>query len=596
MNNYMIRFPAWDESLDTPLGINALNPFSLHGEQEPAPHGVCNTGVMLFDTWSLSAVLERLSDHEFALSVQTHVKDRFLDSLCFVKAVHDGIGIEVVPVTEELNYFVLLEEEIQATIFAGANDTFSPSLAHFMSDSSLEIKITDYAAQKQNCICLLHRDIPFPPTSPIAALISRHCSRLCQGMVTLAQNHNYRREDAGPNSSILSQVETIASALPNEFLRVIWPSQGITVFSSLRRFSIDVKIQHLIGTGKIGVKFSRHVESVRNQVLLEQYIDSTNICESIIQLEATTSLLFRKESHINVTMSVTYTSSRGDSSFTMREDIELHVISRDLIPRTYTGFNNLKELSNAPVALASQLDLSHFLNVRNLHDMGVVLCCDTDQGLQTTIRLIHEWGHRIELDRRLLLGGLNDGRILVIVLAGSHPRGMLQIGDELAKHCDERVVHRNESGLGKEHLLGCVLLKNSDVISKVSENIWKNRAQSVSFVYIDVFKNYLDYFQSLQSWYEVLSKGGVLIGSSFYTANFPHAQKSIFSTSTMNAIQIKNAVELCANGWAVPILVTYFEMGQRAELFESRYNAGNLTNIFPAWYVFSNHRTYYNHL
>lgn len=68
MNNYMSRFSAWNHSSLSSLspshksagGACPLEPFRLLGEVELAPHGVCNMGVLLLDSASLTVLLRQV--------------------------------------------------------------------------------------------------------------------------------------------------------------------------------------------------------------------------------------------------------------------------------------------------------------------------------------------------------------------------------------------------------------------------------------------------------------------------------------------------------------------------------------------------------
>lgn len=59
----MTRFPAWNHSSLSslsPPSSPSLQPFSLLGEEQAAPHGVCNMGVLLLDSASLAALLRQV--------------------------------------------------------------------------------------------------------------------------------------------------------------------------------------------------------------------------------------------------------------------------------------------------------------------------------------------------------------------------------------------------------------------------------------------------------------------------------------------------------------------------------------------------------
>jgi hypothetical protein len=667
MNNYMARFPAWNHSSGFPAS-SSLEPFQLLGEEAPAPHGVCNMGVLLLDSAALAALLAQLSDHRAMRALELHVQDRFLDSLWFVVAVHRA-GIRVLPLSGDLNHFVLLEEEVQEAAAAGLCPPPAPRLAHFMADSSLEVlppRPDSDSDLGSACQCLLRRDQPFSASSLISAMIAERCPALCQYLypstppsapVSVPPS---APGDGGVMSGeeegdMMSHTQTSLDTHNNSgsgsgsaeaFLQVLWPEQGVTLFSSLGKFSVHVMVRHqqhsAPASGSISLRFS-HIDTFSVRSLHTTCDEAAGSCESAVYLEGMISPADRRDHILAMTMTVSLAvtatapgagggGAAAETALSLHDqEVGLRVVSRDRLPPSHVGFSNLHQRSSSPHSLASQQQLAHLLNLRGLHGVGVVLCCDTAEGLQTARHLIREFGHRIELDRRLHMGGLDDGRLLVIALQGSssssHPLGTPRLAAELRAECDSRVVHRRDSGLGKEHLLGCVLVQDAEVLPVVAEHIRRNRAGSLSFVYTDVFTSHASYTRSLQEWFPVLSTGGVLAGSRYHTPlreEAPQQQQQYMSWETSTAMRVRNAVDACAHAWSVPVFATYFEITQQQQQHDQEADATGTTDMddmfvdalplpregveeeeegggtggrggpqpppLPAWYLFNNHR------
>lgn len=528
-----------------------------------------------------------------------------------------GGGLEVVPLPVDLNYFVLLEEEVLEAAQSGKIPPPTPHLAHFMADASLELLLpeqllgdgedmTDSSASSSSCSCRLHRDEPFPSSSLIVAMVSERCSALCQlhrpYNLTSRGEREYHATGEGRNelegSESLSLIEDSLD-VPREKLRVLWPVQGAMLFSQLNKVIVDIIVilsPEAAEVAPLNLAFDLFVTFK----LLSQHSEcsvSPDTCETSLQIEGVLPISRRRDLRIGVTMTVSLKYQDGEPP--VQQVVMLQVVSPHLLPTSYTGFNNVHQRSPLPYSLSSQLQLAHLLNTRSLHSMGVVLCCDTDVGLQTAVHLIRRWGHRIEVDRRLHGGGLGDDRLLLIVVQGNHPRGTAALAAELVQQCDSRHVDRKQSGLGKEHQLGCVIIQDSSVINIVRENIINNRVRSLSFVYTDVFSNHASYAASLQQWFPALRPGGVMVGSRYHlptlSAHSPWRKEGV-------AVQVRSAVDACAFNWSVPVFVTYFEAGlQRGEewmdIFQDNPGAeegGQLSSawgVYAAWYVFNNARS-----
>jgi hypothetical protein len=616
MNNYMRRFPNWNESNLLPPGIT-LSPFSLINEVDPVPHGVCNLGVLLFDSSSLDAFMSQLTDHEAMRALQPHCKDRFLDSLCFVSAVHRG-GIEVIPLPIDLNYFVLLEDEVAEAVERGQIPPPVPRLAHFMADASLELILRprqqqdmelgaiDHTSESSvdSCICLIHRDHPFPLSSLITELVEERCAPLCTAYGSYPST-----------SSPIPMTETVplvnAESLHmndehsgGSFVRVVWPVQEVTLFSQLNKVVMEVVVHHWSVSGDEASSLSLTFDIFDTYILQSHHSQcSDNFCESYLYIEGFIPTSRRKSLQLKLEMTVSLQA--GEGSLLLQQVVTLRIVCPHLLSTSHVGFNNLHQRNTYPYSLSSQTELAHFLNLRNLHTMGLVLCCDTDIGLQTSVNLIQQWGHRIQVDPRLHIGGLGDDRLLVIAVQGSHPSGVAALAAKLAQYCDSRLVDRQRDGLGKEHQLGCVILQDPAVIRTVSQSIIDNRERSLSFVYTDVFTSYTEYADTLHKWFPSLVSGGILAGSQYHVPGptaMGRAPSYVPWREGGTAVQVKSAVDACAYRWAVPVFATHFENpllqeniwrnlfhddradGQHEAVFEAR-------NQYPAWYIFNNARS-----
>eukprot|EP01032_Pedospumella_encystans_P028963 gene28963-32708_t len=128
--SYMRRFPTVNTSAE--YWNPSLATIRLLGEYEMAPNGLCNTGLLYFDSLSLSNFREGLHNiMNNASFLEEHGSDRFVDSLIFTKVVHDmTLDVSVLPY--KLNYMALFEIEIQEE--APVQDIV---MAHLVSDTEL---------------------------------------------------------------------------------------------------------------------------------------------------------------------------------------------------------------------------------------------------------------------------------------------------------------------------------------------------------------------------------------------------------------------------------------------------------------------------
>ncbi len=128
--SYTRRYPLLNTTSD--YWNPNLPPFRLLGDNELAPYGTCNTGVLFFDSLSLKSFLiglKMVQNDDFILKKYGH--DRFIDSLFFIHAVHSqGIEVSIMPFS--MNYMPFFEVELQ-------QDTTTNEIifGHFLSDTAL---------------------------------------------------------------------------------------------------------------------------------------------------------------------------------------------------------------------------------------------------------------------------------------------------------------------------------------------------------------------------------------------------------------------------------------------------------------------------
>lgn len=144
--SYIRRYPSLN--LSSIVWNPYLPSFTLLGENEVAPHGTCNTGVLYFDRLSLKRFVDYLPSIETEL-LETNklVRDRFLDSLYFV-AIVNRIGMEVTILPYSMNYMALFEVEILEE-----TDTRDITLAQFLSHTEMYCFNKNHA-DTLSCGCL----------------------------------------------------------------------------------------------------------------------------------------------------------------------------------------------------------------------------------------------------------------------------------------------------------------------------------------------------------------------------------------------------------------------------------------------------------
>lgn len=144
--SYMRRFPGINASSSS--WNQQLEPFINPIESEISPHGTCNTGVILFDKYSLPAILKAIDELSTTPTILQHhiINDRFLDSLLFVLAINK-IGIHTRSLPYSLNYMAFFEVELAEDL----NST-EVVIAHFLSNTSFECKYETHE-NKYGCFC-----------------------------------------------------------------------------------------------------------------------------------------------------------------------------------------------------------------------------------------------------------------------------------------------------------------------------------------------------------------------------------------------------------------------------------------------------------
>ena len=151
--SYMRRFPAVNSSRE--FWNPALSAAELTGTSEISSHAACNTGVLFFDSLSLSKFIagldSALSSSVLAKGSEPHSgagrgsnilqrfgTDRFVDSLLFVHILNSkGIHVSLLP--HSLNYMAFFEDELQQDV----KDVDTVIFAHLLSDTEAFCSATD---------------------------------------------------------------------------------------------------------------------------------------------------------------------------------------------------------------------------------------------------------------------------------------------------------------------------------------------------------------------------------------------------------------------------------------------------------------------
>ncbi len=341
--SYMRRYPIINSS------ENYWNPslpaFTLIGENEVAPHGMCNTGMLYFDRYSLRNLMT-VYDNALNDIPPSYHRDRFFDSLIFVYGVNkQAIPVAILPYT--FNYMALFEGEIlQLT------QTNSPLLAHFLSDTEF---FCNLALDNLKCDCYYHNEHILPDSMLVPSLQKFLLPEACYFMAT-------------------GKVITDEKIDGESICDILWPPknwdcprlQRIQVLLSCR---VDVLVVIVVRDGETG-QMNVH----------ESYVSGSLTPHSII-LDAGMINMDRNNSDKVLRLNVEISSS--DNHFTQLFNASIRIPNqfRAMSGRMVYGLQPL--LGSKPISLESQLVFHEFIQFYNTLDdsSGLVVCCESVKGM-----------------------------------------------------------------------------------------------------------------------------------------------------------------------------------------------------------------------
>jgi lipopolysaccharide biosynthesis glycosyltransferase len=506
--NYMKRFGLVNNSAI--MWNPSLPPFHLVQEDIPVPHGVCNTGMLLFDSISLRIFLQELFKPSHLQYLSGYTDDRFIDSLAFVIAVNSA-SIFVEPLEYVFNFMAYFE----LTLF-DFGFTEPPLLVHFIHDTSLLFNIRDNGQCYSMYQCSHINNKLEQENSMVSKQVLKYFALDSVGV----NNCLIMAKQLAPPFPLTerekSEVTTSTDNTMEESLVVVWPVSGSRLFVSKDRFDLDIIIEHSTSIFENVSEVTLHLQIHYNEAIIYDGLksakgtscfDNDNKCRSIFTVttlfDVSTAPSF--ECYLFASRNAAVPSdeflprvlSTGWISCTV---VFLGFPMLDKLPRRIGGRNQVMD-GPMHVALSSQIDLPLYLNMRNAIDVGVILCCDTVKGVVTTKELIYKWSEEVVLED-FLISFLPRGGVLIISLTstpfGADDENLNALEQELSETCN--------SAKGN-HLSGCVITRVGDV-----KKIIKSSVNTLSFVYMDTFVSQDSFGEGLEYWHSSLAIGGVMIG------------------------------------------------------------------------------------
>jgi hypothetical protein len=506
MYNYMMRFPQVNQS--DLLWNPSLPKFTLVDDELIAPHGLCNTGVLFFDSQSVSLFLSTLRHPVIAQIMNLYRTDRFLDSLCFVGSVNLA-GINVQPLDYALNYMAFLEIDIERL----ALTSHQPVFAHFIANSTLECYMAPDDGD-QHCSCLYLNDASVSSESKIVKRIKelllplRNCLILAGVNPLSSPSRKQVHQSTQSNSAPVIVSREKGNCVPF----VLFPTPDTIIF-----YDLD-EVAFLL------------VASVAAECVLEPSFDLLvrDLGSDRVVFSAHRNDWIPRQDSLLVTFPFPPDLIGSDGinaleiSFS-NQSLHFSVVCRAKLSDGFQTFSHNYLINQSPIALHSQLLLAEYLNTRRLTERGLVHCCDTENGILVVEKLILKWGQRLpSVDPRNESESemtLRKPPMLIIVIK-SLPTPLLfesaqQLGDHFSRLC------RSPSSRVR-----CVI-SHSLQFDLFSENIPHPSAspsnQRLPSLYRDRFLSfiYLDSLglqsgvSELSRWYHALLPGGVMIGSEY---------------------------------------------------------------------------------
>lgn len=532
--SYMRRFPSVNQSSE--YWNPALPTSYLLGEGEVAPNGICNTGVLYFDSLSLSTFKEGLhnvlSNDSFML---LHGKDRFVDSLIFTKVVNE-LAMEVSIMPYSMNYMALFEIELQEEIFL-TDIVF----AHFVSDTELYCNNnvvysdpTDRSSTRNECSCVYRNKLLPPKHSLLRDTVEQHILSNETICLTFAGLHmparvagtRHRQAVEVPKAETQTALWAFESLRESDgnivtdevFCNQVIPPAGSEWFIHSSCAQAPVQLDVAIECVYIAARgFEERPLQVRSTILsrpggaivsensldvVPRCRDGTCTASSVFTIALDTTRTQAKTAFALNTM-VNVASGTGEERSTKMES-KFTVVQNELVPPGQVHYSNNLLLTTKSMAIESQLLLPEFLNSRLLRGTGVAVCCGTHKGVATVKRLVEKW----------------RGEHLMVIVESTPEgdrRSVQQLATELEAHCDAQKAAGSQlicviATPPQNPLLRSVLPLNVPFNRRVSTAM---RSGSASFVFTDVRGAYDELREGLQDWSRVLGKYGVLMGTQY---------------------------------------------------------------------------------
>ena len=592
--NYMLRFPHVKGS--ELVENSALSHFHLLGAGEDAPHGLCNTGVLLFDHLSLSNFL-----HELPIAIENLNKinkfkyDRFLDSLIFVSIVNTK-NIHVHIMGFEMNYMAMFEVEILHETVTTNHIYF----AHFLSNTSLYCfeSIQDnnesLSSSSSSCGCTYHNKF-IPEYSilvkQLQTMVTNHTK--CQSMtgikmnsialkslidktnqqydsidITLySTNNTIRNNDIKEinrnytnNINEMDAIDDDNNSNRNWILN--WPLNESILYYSSNKINLLLSINRPINNNNELMNELNSKEELLTISLIVTDIKNNsnlvaNMTSSVNILSSNHLLNFNMELYTNILYSVPMTYFNISLELILYNEIKLkkyfivQVFYTPLLPSGLTKYSINPLFGIKPISLQSQLLLPTYLNNWKLNGIGLVVCCETYKGIEVVQNLLTQW----------------DGNILIILVVSvpsdqkmnTEKNRKKVLSDLFNLRCSQHDVH-----------VRCVISMESE--ERFASSYYSNQ---LSFIYTDVFVSYHHYSLQLHLWYNALNFNGLFIGSRYIL------DPGIYSDSD-KGIFIRPAVDKFLTEKSLAVLATYDE----AYHVTNSNRARSYIETCPAWYFF----------
>lgn len=524
--NYLKRFPHLNGS--DLVWSTAMSEYQLDGQNEYAPHGLCNTGVILFDKLSLATFMGGLNETmEIIRENNPYNSDRFLDSLVFVSIVN-RYNIDVIIRGYELNYMSFFEIEIQES--SRPEDLI---FAHLITNTDLYCEKVDL----ESCLCLYHntnlKEVSLIFNAMEAAQFSHpHVCGVLAGLITmwefqkLGHNTSMSFDDSLDLSIQSYQAVTVRSRPTDQQLRLDWPPAGGLVFHDFDE--VRVPLQFRWGCSTDEIDFSRahpihavvEIFSLDFSLLLASKSILLLSCEAgpildwiefTVQKNGTAEAdrnSYRSISETPVQLKLSLIRDGMKSADVSTCSINITLIQNSLAYPGLTRFGDNILLGRRPVALDSQLHFARYVSLWRHKEgqYGAVVCCDTASGVGLVENLIKEW----------------EGEVLMIFLrALPNVRPPKCPADNIpAPVMQDWIVYFNElcrlSGTKIRCAIFDVSLGASDGRNDAyNHGMYLMNRYNLKFVYMDVFEGYHSYRRAITRWLDVLPKGAILMGSRY---------------------------------------------------------------------------------